>query len=179
MAKKQPEEKKERNRSIFKPDVIKSKWRKNKKFKRPKAFETPDELWRYACEYFIYIDEHPYQKQEPIKSGDYAGSIMTVDSIRPYTWNGLEIYLFQKGIIYDLQDYKRNTDDRYTEYKEVIGAIDKVIFDQKFSGAAVGAFNANIIARELGLADNQKVEVVKEQPLFADETENDEDNKDE
>jgi hypothetical protein len=50
-----------------------------------------------------------------------------------------------------------------------------VIFNQKFSGAAVGAFNANIIARELGLADNQKVEVVKEQPLFGDDDETDKD----
>lgn len=151
---------------IFKPDPPVSKWRKKMKVGRKKAIKSPQHLWDLACAYFVYIDEHPYQKQEPIKSGDSAGSVMTVDSIRPYTWNGLEIYLFQKGIIYDLQDYKRNTDGAYTEFQEVIGAIDKVIFDQKFSGAAVGAFNANIIARELGLADNQKVIVEKEQPLF-------------
>ena len=31
------------------------------------------------------------------------------------------------------------------------------MFEQKFAGAAVGLFNANIIARDLGLADKQDI----------------------
>jgi hypothetical protein len=42
------------------------------------------------------------------------------------------------------------------------------MFAQKFEGAAVGAFNSNIIARDLGLIDRTELKVTEEQPLFGD-----------
>ena len=33
------------------------------------------------------------------------------------------------------------------------------MFEQKFAGAAVGLFNANIIARDLGLTDKQEIKM--------------------
>jgi hypothetical protein len=42
------------------------------------------------------------------------------------------------------------------------------MYAQKFEGAASGAFNANIIARDLGLADKTEMKVTEEQPLFGD-----------
>ena len=51
---------------------------------------------------------------------------------------------------------------------EIIRAIDKIMFAQKFEGAASGAFNANIIARDLGLTDKSELKVTEEQPLFGD-----------
>lgn len=47
-------------------------------------------------------------------------------------------------------DYKQNED-----FSEVIAKIEQVIFTQKFEGAAADLLNANIISRELGLADKQ------------------------
>lgn len=41
---------------------------------------------------------------------------------------------------------------------EVLSRIERVIETQQFEGACVGAFNANIIARKLGLADKQEVD---------------------
>ena len=41
----------------------------------------------------------------------------------------------------------------------IITRIREAIYQQKFEGASVGAFNANIIARDLGLADKQDVKV--------------------
>ncbi len=48
------------------------------------------------------------------------------------------------------------------EYKDFFGVytrISQIIRTQKFEGAAVGLFNANIIARDLGLADKQSSEL--------------------
>lgn len=152
-----------------------SEWRQQSKrdIGRPKAIESPEAMWKLACKYFADIDEKPFLKQEAIKSGDFAGTTMEVETIRPYTINGFEVFLFKRSIISDIWDYRKNTDEKYNDYQPVMRAIEKIIFDQKFSGAAVGAFNSNIIVRELGLADSTKVEVVKEQPLFGPEDEED------
>jgi hypothetical protein len=120
---------------------------------RPKKIKTPNLLWKYACEYFNRIDERPFLKQDFIRGGEMAGSKVNLETIRPYTWAGLEAYLIEKGIISKLKDYKQNTYGNYDEFQPVVQAIDQIMFSQKFEGAASGAFNANIIARDLGLAE--------------------------
>ena len=143
-------------------------WEWRKKVGRGKAIKTPKELWKHACDYFQRVDEAPFKKQDFIRGGELAGKVVELDTIRPYTWAGLEAYLFEKGIIASLDDYKLNTGERYSEFKGIIRAIGKVIYDRNFSGAAVNALNPNLIARQLGLAEKTQVEV-KEQPLFGDE----------
>ncbi len=44
------------------------------------------------------------------------------------------------------------------EFSEVITRVEQIIYIQKFEGATVNAFNANIISRELGLADKTVTE---------------------
>lgn len=141
-------------------------WRKNTG--RPKNLESPQQLWDYACEYFQMVDELPYEKLDFIKGGDRAGQIVRLDTIQPYTWAGFEDYLSEKGVIAKLEDYKANKENRYTEFAEVITRIRNVMFDQKFRGAAVGAFKENIIARDLGLTDKTENTLITEQPLFPD-----------
>jgi hypothetical protein len=67
--------------------------------------------------------------------------------MRAFTWDGLELYLD----IYSLRDYK--TKPEYKDFSQVITRIEKIIFNQKFTGAASGFLNPNIIARDLGLTD--------------------------
>lgn len=136
---------------------------------RPKAIPTPEKLWEYACEYFKRTDENKFLKQDFIRSGERGGQIVELETIRPYTWAGFEAYLFEKGIIQDLEDYRYNLEGRYEAFKGIIRAIDRIMYANKFEGAAVGAFNANIIARDLGLVDKAQVKVIEEQPLFGDE----------
>jgi len=40
---------------------------------------------------------------------------------------------------------------------EVIRAINAIMYTNKFDGASCGLYNANIIARDLGLADKKDV----------------------
>ena len=143
-------------------------WERRKKVGKPKAIQTPQKLWDLACEYFQSVDENPGFKKDFIKGGEMAGTIVDIETMRPYTWEGLEDFLFEKGIITNLNDYRQNTDGRYQDYAGIIRAIGKVIFNRNFSGAAMNFLNSNLIARQLGLAEKTQLKVSEEQPLFGD-----------
>lgn len=118
------------------------------KIGRKKAFETPEILWEMACEYFEWCDNNPLETVE--YNGKDALQCI-VPKMRAYTWTGLEYYLD----IHSLRDYKTN--ENYKEFSQVITRIEKIIYTQKFEGAAAGLLNANIIARDLGLRDKSDV----------------------
>lgn len=127
-------------------------WKLRSKHGRNLLFATPGLLWEAACEYFQWCDKHPWQKKEAIKSGKSTGEIIDVPTSRPYTLSGLCYYL---GCT---ETYFRqfNTED-HKDFSSVISSIEQVIETQQLEGAIVGAFNANIISRKLGLADKQEV----------------------
>ena len=109
-------------------------------------------------------------KEELIKGGMFAGDQGTINLKRPYTWDGFSVFLYTKGIISKIKDYKENTDCRYEDYQPIIRAIGEVIWAQKFEGAAVGIFNSNIIAREIGLSEKLEQSITVDQPLFPEES---------
>jgi hypothetical protein len=126
---------------------------KRAKSGRDLLFSTPDILWKSACEYFNHVDENPWIKNEPIKSGDSAGTTMKVETSRPYTLSGLCIFL---GCCQDtLSNYGNK--EQYKDFFGVVKEIKAIVYTQKFEGAAVGAFNANLIARDLGLIDKKEL----------------------
>lgn len=125
-----------------------------KAWESEKIFKSPQELWERACEYFQYIDDNPWQKIDAAKAGDRFGEHVTIPTARPYTISGLCLFL---GIHEDtLNNYEKK--EGYEAYFGVTHAIKKICYTQKFEGAAVGAFNANIIARDLGLSDKKEIE---------------------
>lgn len=142
-------------------------WRKNTG--RPKAIKSPDILWEHFNGYRKEVDSRPFIKQDFVRGGDNAGQKVDVEAQLPYTWSGFEVYLFEQGVAANLDKYKMNFENAYSEFIDIIRVIDKIIFTRNFSGAAVNAFNANLIARSLGLQDKQQIEVIKEQPLFGDD----------
>lgn len=131
---------------------------KDKKSGRPLSIESPEKLWEYACEYFQEVDQKPFQRQDFIKSGSTAGKKVNLDNIKPYTWAGLENYLFKKKIIVDLRDYKLNRNNAYAAFSDVLARIGQIMYEQKFMGASVGAFKENIISRELHLNETSEIE---------------------
>ena len=52
------------------------------------------------------------------------------------------------------------------------------MFEQKFAGAAVGLFNADIIARDLGLTDKQEIKMDNAQVTTLERNHEDEDESD-
>jgi hypothetical protein len=141
------------------------KWRANTG--RPKSIKSPEQLWKFACEYFERESE-PAVRQDFIRSGPQAGMIVEMDQMKPFIWEGLEDYLNEKKIIIDLQDYRYNTGGRYEAFKGVIRAITKVMYARNIKGASMNFLHNNIIARYHGLSESSKVELKKEQPLFGD-----------
>ena len=63
---------------------------------------------------------------------------------------------------------KDRDDEESKKYSSVITRARAKCYAQKFEGAAVGAFNGNIIARDLGLADKTESEVKQDIRVKAD-----------
>lgn len=114
---------------------------------KPK-FEKPDDLWSACVEYFNWVDENPLYKDQLVT---FQGSAThePVAQMRAMTIAGLCLFL---DISRDTwSDWKSNR----TDLSDIISRAEAVIYQQKFAGAAADLFNANIISRELGLADKQ------------------------
>lgn len=129
-----------KNKGDFKPDN--QHWRKRPFMGQKKRFETPDDLLKAALGYFKFCDQNPLTERQ----GDKV-----ITKPRAYTWTGLEVYL---GVS-TLKHYKSN--DEYSAFFPVCQYLDKIIRTQKFEYAAAGMFNANIIARDLGLVDKNDI----------------------
>ena len=114
----------------------------------PQLYACPD-LLREAClEYFEWIEANPLKS---IKVGFSYGVAVTheIEHPRAMTKTGLAMFL---GVTDEtLQDWKKTRED----LKPVILWAEKCIWNQKFEAAGAGLLNANIISRELGLADKQ------------------------
>jgi hypothetical protein len=141
-------------------------WKLRSKHGRNYLFENPDALWAAACEYFQWCDDNPFIKAEAktVNIGDYQSVIKIAELpvMRPYTMHGLTIYL-DCGIVYFEQFEKLlkekiekdSSDQKSNDFSLVCTRIREIIYEQKFTGAASGFFNASIIGRDLGLADKK------------------------
>lgn len=129
-------------------------WKLRKKHGKDKKFNTAEVLWEAACEYFQWCDNNPFKKFEVVKGGALAGTLVKIPTARPYTLHGLCLYLgVNTKYFNDLKDALKEKPDK--NYSEVITRIEETIYCQKFEGAVAGFFNANIIARDLGLIDKK------------------------
>jgi len=116
---------------------------------KPKAYQ-PIELWDMFREYVDSTQNSKWYKNEAIKGGDSAGSIVSVPTERPFTIQGFCVFAEIASSTFYLYE-------KEAAYSEIVLRIRDVIFAQKFEGAAVGAFNANIIARDLGLKEQTDI----------------------
>jgi len=131
-------------------------WKLRSKHGRNKLFETPELMWEAACEYFEWITENP------LYAVDYKGKDaerVELPHIKPFTIHGLCLYL-DCNVQYfnDFYNAIKDKDDELSkDFSSVITRIKESIYDQKFAGASCGFYNANIIARDLGLTDKTDV----------------------
>lgn len=124
-------------------------WRNAKNPGRPVKFPTPDHLWKAACEYFEWQDQNPLIEE---KIFGYQGRIYkgTINKMRAYTQSSMCVFIGIGDSTFS--DYSQNN-----EFSAVVENIKRIIYGQKFEGAAADLFNANIIARDLGLSDKSDV----------------------
>lgn len=124
-------------------------WEARSSHGRNPIFATPDDLWTACVEYFEWCETHPLH-EEKVFNGKDGIVKATIAKMRAMTISGLCLYL----------DIDRKTWDAYrgrSDFTHIVTRAEEVIRDQKFSGAAADLLNANIIARDLGLADKSEL----------------------
>jgi len=123
-------------------------WKARSSHGRNPIFASPDEIWTAASEYFDWVEANPLW-EDKITSFQGVNTHEPVAKMRAMTVGGLCIFL----------DIGNSTWDEYRDkegFAEVTTRAEKIIRTQKFAGAAAGLLNANIIARDLGLADKSE-----------------------
>jgi hypothetical protein len=133
-------------------------WKARARHGRDKIFSTPDALWDSACEYFQWVEDNPIVEY---KVTQFKGDPVDLESniMRAMTEEGLCVFMGVNTRY--LSEFNNRLDlntDEGKDFSTVIDRIKGVIREQKFTGAAAGVLNPNIIARDLGLRDDQKVD---------------------
>lgn len=114
-------------------------------------FEHANDLWDACLEYFDWVERNPLQDARIAQSGGKA-KIMKIDKMRAMTISGICIFLD-----IDQTTWRGWRADRL-DLIPIITRVEQIIRTQKFEGASADLLNANIIARDLGLADKQAVD---------------------
>lgn len=126
-------------------------WKLRSKHGRDKLFSSPKLLWQAACQYFEWCE------QNPLFEIDFKGKDATevkLPKMRPFTMQGLCSYLHCNTAYF--RTFKSRLDENSEDFDTVI-RIEETVYNQKFTGAAVGFLNANIISRDLGLIDKKDI----------------------
>lgn len=124
-------------------------WELRSSHGRAPIFKSPDDLWTAACEYFAWVEENPLW-EEKVFNGKDGIARADVAKMRAMTLDGLTLFL----------DVDPETWANYRKREDFFGVVtrvERVIRSQKFAGAAADLLNANIIARDLGLADKNEL----------------------
>lgn len=123
-------------------------WKMRSSHGRKPIFPKPDDLWNACCEYFQWVADNPLYEEKAW----HSNGLITKDAVakmRAMTITGLCIFLdisFQGWTEYCAKP----------DFSEITTRVENIIKTQKFEGAAAEFLNANIIARDLGLADKKE-----------------------
>jgi hypothetical protein len=120
-------------------------WKQRSKHGRSKLFSSSQKMWEAAVEYFEWCEDNP------IVENGWGKSKREIQ--RPFTMTGLCVFLDCNTRYFD--QFKKALPKDEQDFSSLITRIEEIIYTQKFEGAAAGIFNHNIIARDLGLKDNQ------------------------
>lgn len=147
-------------------------WKLRSKHGRDKLFSTPEAMWEAAVEYFEWCDDNPLMEavvqKKKVSRDTEVIELVDCPKKRPYTMQGLCLYLNCNTVYFNnFEASLRGKEDHISkDFNETVTRIRETIYNQKFTGAASGFFNPNIIARDLGLVDKKQQDIKVEQPLF-------------
>lgn len=124
-------------------------WKHRSSHGRKPIFADAAQLEAACDEYFEWVEANPLYEEQAFA---YQGVVKKepIAKMRAMTLAGLCIFL----------DIDRATWADYAAregFLLVTTRVDDIIRTQKFAGAAAGLLNANIIARDLGLADKSEL----------------------
>jgi len=132
-----------------------------------KKIESPDKLLEYFREYKQYEENNRLYKIEYVGR---EGTRVETPLHYPLSMEAFKSWLFINKIISDLSDYVKNKEGRYDDFAPIITHIKEFIFAHNFRGASVQLLNPSLIARQLGIKDQQDV-TSDNKPLESNKTE--------
>ena len=135
-------------------------WKARTSVGRPRLLESADALWEACCEYFEWVDANPLY-EDKLVTFQGAATHEPVAKMRAMTIDGL--CLFLDIAVSTWYEWRKVSD-----FSEVVSRAESVIRSQKFAGAAADLLNANIIARDLGLAEKREVDSTSTVKVSAD-----------
>ncbi len=150
-------------------------WKMRSKHGRDRIFKDPQTMLKACYEYFEYQSGQKWEKTDVIRGGENAGQQISHTVTTPFTLEGLCIFLDVNTRYFEQFEnaLKPEESDIDKDFSTVITHVREVIRKQKMEGASVGAFNANIIARDLGLSDKSEHDVnVKDYQVIRPKNEN-------
>lgn len=115
---------------------------------------NPEELWDAAMGYFKWAEEHPLYEAKVFHS-QRGLSYASIPKMRVYTIEALCMFL---GVSRETWNQWGKL-PKHADLNDTVNAINSIIREQKFSGAAVDLFNAGFISKDLGLLDRQELSV--------------------
>lgn len=115
-------------------------------------FNDPMVLLKGAEEYFNMVDDNPIEEIEEHEAHGIQIKKVVKRHKKPYTLAGFCLFL-NVGKTY-WSEFKKSVTGKSGDFPKVIELIENAMYAQKLEGAASGIFNANIIARDLGLREN-------------------------
>ncbi len=124
-------------------------WEARSKHGRNPIFADAEQLWHACVEYFEWVEDNPLYEDRLITFQGLA-SHEPVAKMRAMTIGGLCVFL-------DISVQAWSEYCKRDGFGEVTSRVAEIIRTQKFAGAAADLLNANIIARDLGLADKTEL----------------------
>lgn len=143
-------------------------WELRLRHGRKRVIQSPKALWDNAVQYFQWCEENPLMEAEQVKNpakpyktpdtkeGDLIipgewivpAPIIEMPKMRAFTKGGFALACGLNAWK-EIDALKEVSED----FSQVVTRIENVIYEQKFTGAAAGFLNPNIIARDLGLME--------------------------
>lgn len=126
-------------------------WKLRLKHGRNHKIETAKEIEDNFEEYCQWVEKNPLMEV------DYRGKDaieVKIPKMRAMTKEHFAICCGLSGWEV-LEAYKKRGED----FLEIITRIEKIIYYQKFTGAAAGFLNSSIIAKDLGMIDKKEMEI--------------------
>lgn len=133
-------------------------WKLRKRHGVEKKYKTSAQIWAGALGYFQWCIDNPILQKIALSDGDSTRSVKVVPKMRAMTLEGLSVHL---GITHRTW----NNYAKMPEFELICQEIETIIFEQKFTGAAAGELNANIISRHLGLGEVVKLSSKDDGPI--------------
>lgn len=124
-------------------------WKARSTHGRNPIFTTPEQLFDACLQYIQWVEDNPLQAVELVS---YQGEsrLEAVPKMRAMSIGGMCIFLDIATVTW--REYAKRDG-----FSPVTTRVEDMLRAQKFEGAAAGFLNANIIARDLGLADKSEL----------------------